>query len=142
MQTNDEDLDKEDSEYAPVDLIDTIIQGEVGDMVEQEEERNGRVNEDEVAYEDTINALRRNAVGESSQNTYLCEITNFLNWVYRTEENRSYGETAPCIESWTTELSVFAREDDARRKRFIKFKVQNPDEGDPPLDFDSFVAGK
>ena len=142
MQTNNEDLDDEASDYAAVDLIDTIIQGEVGDMVEQEEVRNGRVNQDEVAYEDTINASRRNAVGESSQKTYICEITNFLNWVYRTEGNQSYGETAPCIESWTRELSVFVTEDDARRKRFIKFKVQNPDEGDPPLDFDAFVAGK
>ena len=53
-----------------------------------------------------------------------------------------YGETEPCSDSWAAELSVFTVEDDARRKRFIKQKVKNPDEGDPPLDFDRFVAGK
>ena len=142
MTSNNDDFDDEASEYAAVDLVDTMIQGEIGEMVEGEEARNGRVDADEAGYENTINALRRNAVGESSQNTYLCEISNFLNWVYRSAGNQVYGETEPCSDSWAAELSVFAVEDDARRKRFIKQKAMNPDEGDPPLDFDSFVAGK
>ena len=78
--------------------------------------QNGRVNEDEDAYGDTINALRRYAVGESSQNTYLCEISNLLNWMYRGADNQVYGETEPCRDSWAAELSVFAVDADARRK--------------------------
>ena len=87
MTSNNDDFDDEASEYAAVDLVDTMIQGEIGEMVEEEEARNGRVDADEAGYENTINALRRNAVGESSQNTYLCEISNFLNWVYRSAGN-------------------------------------------------------
>ena len=37
MTSNNNDLDDEAAKYAAVDLIDTIIQGEIGEMVEEEE---------------------------------------------------------------------------------------------------------
>ena len=81
-------------------------------------------------------------VDESSQNMYLYEITNFLNWVYISAENQSYGETEHCSDRWEAELSVFAVEDDVRKKRCIRQKVQNLDEDHQLLDFETFVAGK
>ena len=76
--------------------------------------------------------MRRNAVSEGSQNTYLCGIVNLLNWMYKSEANQS----------WKIELGVFAEGDDNGRKKRIREKLDSPDEDDPPLDFESFYAGK
>lgn len=137
-----DDFEEEFGEYANADDEDAMIQDEIGAMVEEEELRTGQVNREETVFEETINAMRRNAVSEGSQNTYLCGIVNLLNWMYKSEANQRFGENAPCRESWKIELGVFAEGDDNGRKKRIREKLDSPDEDDPPLDFESFYAGK
>ena len=142
MTSINEAFEEEFGEYANADVEDTMILGELGEAVEEEEARTGRVNRDETDYEETINSMRRNAVSEGSQNTYLCAMVNFLNWVYRSAQNQVYGESEPCSDSWLVELSVFGADGDDRRKKAIRQKLDAPSDDDPPLDFEKLVAGK
>ena len=71
--------EEEDGEYHRADFEDTMIMMEDGEAVEEEERRTGRVNEDEVEFERTLQNLRKACVSEKSQNSYLCSMTNMIN---------------------------------------------------------------
>ena len=137
-----DNFEEEYGEYTNADDEDVMIQDEIGAMVEEEELRTRQVHREETVFEETINPMRRTAVNEGSQNTCLCGIVNLLNWMYRSKANQMFGEKVACRESWKIELGTFAEGDDNLRKKSIREKLDSPDEDDPPLDFESFYAGK
>ena len=78
--------------YHRADLHDVMEQGEIGAMVEAEEEKNNAVdNADEVEeYNDTISSLRRSCVSKSSIAVYTNALVKMFLWMHHVSLSEEY----------------------------------------------------
>ena len=114
-------------------------QGEIGAMVEAEEEKNNAVdNADEVEeYNDTISSLRRSCVSKSSIAVYTNALVKILLWMHHVSLSEEYIGYDPLSEYWKNSLTTLRPD---ARKKWIKLELHKSENA--PINFESFEPGK
>ena len=134
--------EEEADSYHRADIEDVMEQGEVGQLVEEEERRNGVRNADEDNFDEQMRALRRAVVSEKSQRNYISSSANFINWYAGKAHDQTFSGFQPLTERWLDELDQFPSADDANRKKFIKRKLTEADAENSPIKFEEFYPCK
>ena len=139
QQQNIDDHEEEDEEYHQADMPDMMIMMEEGKAIEEVERRTGQADEDDANFERVLQNLRKACVSEKSQNNYLCSMTNMINWSVAHADDKII-DNHLLNQSWYEQL--IAIDNDMERKILIRNKLSEADREDPPIDFDTFKAGK
>ena len=127
----------EDS-YHRADLQDVMEQGEIGEMIEANEERNNVSMDSEVLqYNDTIASLRRSCVSKSSTSAYTNALVKMILWMYHVSLTEEYIGYDPLTEFWKNSLALLQPEE---RKEWIKQELKKT--VNAPINFETFEPGK
>ena len=124
--------------YHRADLQDVMEQGEIGEMIEANEERNNVSMDSEVLqYNDTIASLRRSCVSKSSTSAYTNALVKMILWMYHVSLTEEYIGYDPLTEFWKNSLALLQPEE---RKEWIKQELKKT--VNAPINFETFEPGK
>ena len=124
--------------YHRADLQDVMEQGEIGEMIEANEERNNvSMDSEELQYNDTIASLRRSCVSKSSTSAYTNALVKMILWMYHVSLTEEYIGYDPLTEFWKNSLALLQPEE---RKEWIKQELKKT--VNAPINFETFEPGK
>ena len=124
--------------YHRADLQDVMEQGEIGEVVEANEERNNvSMDSEELQYNDTIASLRRSCVSKSSTSAYTNALVKMILWMYHISLTEEYIGYDPLTEFWKNSLALLQPEE---RKEWIKQELKKAINA--PINFETFEPGK
>ena len=127
----------EDS-YHRADLQDVMEQGEIGETIEANEERNNvSMDSEEIQYNHTIASLRRSCVSKSSTSAYTNALVKMILWMYHVSLTEEYIGYDPLTEFWKNSLALLQPEE---RKEWIKQELKKT--VNAPINFETFEPGK
>ena len=124
--------------YHRADLQDVMMQGELGEMVEEEERRNNVTDSvEELRYSETITSLRRSCVSKSSTTAYSNALVKMFLWMHHVSLTEEYIGYDPLTEFWKNSLALLQPEE---RKEWIKQELKKAINA--PINFETFEPGK
>ena len=124
--------------YHRADLQDVMMQGELGEMVEEEERRNNVTDSvEELRYSETITSLRRSCVSRSSTTAYSNALVKMFLWMHHVSLTEEYIGYDPLSEYWKNELTLLPPD---ARKNWIRLELTKA--VNDPINFESFEPGK